>query len=481
MKSESFCFRLLSLYRQNDLKSMPKYGIIIKKLDGKIVEKQGEVYIGEDNIPYKFDTENGKLKLFFGLRIVKCDNCTQKLIGKSLNKGICFFLSLPLTSCIKANSEQQYFCGNATVDVDYYIEDFVQGIKYNTMYFEFSELDNLLPSKTAAICDANAKQWKFEEKCIKDFDFTVMDNTVKFGLFNSYSINGDLAYEINTKSYIKLSFEETDDFLFLSILFRKIKELFMLIYDRQNINLFSVDLFGAPNQVRNDGSQTARPKQVMCFVERHSEKVESEVNLKKQRIRYNTISSHFIELFEMILKDEVLVYNLHASLNARSLIDLKQSIQIASSFEHYQRTFTPEISSEDSIEVYGKIRQLVFEEAKKYTGKNKKTVENIAKRIIPTQSLKDVLCKVYKGYKEWRGLASILGEWFKAKEVPQLAQTINDWRNELAHANCKFVPTRDVITAVRLLECVNYCIIFRCAGYDDMEIKTYIEDAALLR
>lgn len=385
---------------------------------------------------------------------------------------------MPLTSCINANSAQQFFCGNATVDVDYYIEDFDQGIEYNTMYFEFSELDNLLPSKTAAICDANTKQWKFEEKCIKDFDFTVMDNTVKFGLFNSYSINGDLAYEIKTKSYIKLSFEKTEDFLFLSILFRKIKELFMLIYDRQNINLFSVDLFGVSNQVHNDGSRTSSPKQVMNFVERHSEKVEGEVNLKKQRIRYNTISSHFIELFEMILKDEGLVYNLHASLNARSLIDLKQSIQITSSFEHYQRAFTPEISSEDSKEVYGKIRQLVLEEAKKYTGKNKKTIEKIVKRIDPTLSLKDVLCKVYKGYKEWSGLASILDEWFKGR-VSQLAQTINDWRNELAHASCEFVPTQDVITSVRLL--VNYCIIFRRAGYDDMEIKTYIEDAALLR
>ena len=459
---------------------MPKYGIMIKKLDWKIMEKQGEVYIGEDNIPYRFDTENGKLTLLFGLRLVRCDDCTNKLIGESLNKGVCFFLSSPLSGSLRTNGDQHFFCRDILVDVDYYIEDFDQGVKYNTMYFEFSELDNLLPSKTAAIYDVNTKQWKFEEKRIKDFDFTVMDNPVKFGLFNSYSINGNLAYEINTRSYIKLSFEETDDFLFLSILFRKVKELFMLIYNRQNINLFSVDLFGVSNQVHNDGSRTSSPKQVMYFVERHSEKVEGEVNLKKQRIRYNTISSHFIELFAMVLKDEILFYNLHTSLDAKSLIDLKQSIQITSSFEHYQRDFTPAISSDKSVEVYNKIQQIVFEEAKKYTGKNKKTVENIAKRIIPTQSLKDVLCKVYEGYKEWRGLAPILDEWFKGR-VSQLAQTINDWRNELAHANCKFVPTQDVITSVRLLECVNYCIIFRRAGYDDMEIKAYIEDAALLR
>ncbi len=118
-------------------------------------------------------------------------------------------------------------------------------------------------------------------------------------------------------------------------------------------------------------------------------------------------------------------------------------------------------------------------EAKKYTGKNKKTIENIAKRIIPTLSLKDVLCKVYNGYKEWRGLAPILDERFDEGRISQLAQTINDWRNELAHAKCKFVPTQDVIAAVRLLECVNYCIILRQAGYSDTEIKIYIEDAIL--
>lgn len=73
------------------MKNMPKYGIMVKKLDGEIMEKQGEVYIGEDNIPYRFDTENGKLTLFFGCRIVTCDTCTQKLIGKSLNKGVFSF------------------------------------------------------------------------------------------------------------------------------------------------------------------------------------------------------------------------------------------------------------------------------------------------------------------------------------------------------------------------------------------------------
>ena len=76
---------------------MPKYGIMVKKLDGEIMEKQGEVYIGEDIIPYKFDTENGKLTLLFGLRLVRCDDCTNKLIGESfiiLNSILFFLISI---------------------------------------------------------------------------------------------------------------------------------------------------------------------------------------------------------------------------------------------------------------------------------------------------------------------------------------------------------------------------------------------------
>ena len=228
----------------------------------KNMEIQGEIYFDSVHIPYRFDEESGKLTMYFGLQFIECESSPQKLTGNSLGKGILFFLSVPLSSeNLGIKSDKNILCGTITVEVKFYIEDFDQNIKYNTMYFEFRELDNLLPSKNAAIYDANTKQWEFENQCIKDFDFIVMQNNVKFELFNSYSIGGNLAYDIKTKSYIKLFFLSTDDFSFLTTLFIKIKELFMLIYNRQNINLFSVDLFGLAEQVSKSGLQTAGSKQ----------------------------------------------------------------------------------------------------------------------------------------------------------------------------------------------------------------------------
>lgn len=443
------------------------------------MEMQGDIYFDDIHIPYRFDEESGKLTMYFGLHFIECESSLQKLRGNSLCKGVLFFLSLPLSSeNFGIKSDKNLLCGTITVEVKFYIEDFDQNIKYNTMYFEFMELDNLLPSKNAITYNADTKQCQFNEQCIKDFNFTTMDNIVKFEMINSYSIDVDLACSIKTRSYIKLSFLETDDYLFLSTLFVKIKEFFMLIYNRQNINLFSVNLHGVLECSDKDSSHKTNIKSKMHFLERHSEPPEKELVFKKQVIRYNTILSHFTELFEMVLKNKVLVYNLHTSLNAKSMIDLKQSIQITSSFEYYQREFTPAISSEYSEEVYNDVRQLVLEEMKKYTGKNKKTVKNIAAHIKPMISLQDKICKIYNGYKEWHNLDSILGEMFNGR-VAHLAETINNWRNELAHAKCEIEPKKDVVDSIRLLEFINYCIIFRKAGYSDQEIKIYIEDAML--
>ena len=60
--------------------------------------------------------------------------------------------------------------------------------------------------------------------------------------------------------------------------------------------------------------------------------------------------------------------------------------------------------------------------------------------------------------------------------ISALANAANSWRNELAHEKREYQPTVDVITAVRLIEHINYCIVFRHAGYNDEQIKSIIEE-----
>ena len=83
--------------------------------------------------------------------------------------------------------------------------------------------------------------------------------------------------------------------------------------------------------------------------------------------------------------------------------------------------------------------------------------------------------KVYNGYSSWQPLKPLLSEWF-GDDISALANAANSWRNELAHGKREYQPTVDVITAIRLIEHINYCIVFRLAGYSDEQIKAIIEE-----
>lgn len=69
----------------------------------------------------------------------------------------------------------------------------------------------------------------------------------------------------------------------------------------------------------------------------------------------------------------------------------------------------------------------------------------------------------------------ILEEWFR-DDVDNLASAANLWRNELAHEKREYQPNVDVITAVRLVEHLSYCIVLRYAGYNDEQIKAILSD-----
>lgn len=61
-------------------------------------------------------------------------------------------------------------------------------------------------------------------------------------------------------------------------------------------------------------------------------------------------------------------------------------------------------------------------------------------------------------------LKTILSEYF-GEDISELASVANQWRNELAHEKREYEPDHKVISAIRLVEHLNYCIVLRQAGY----------------
>ena len=171
----------------------------------------------------------------------------------------------------------------------------------------------------------------------------------------------------------------------------------------------------------------------------------------------------------------VSIKGVHPSIKMRRLIDLRQSMNITSAFEHHVRRFMPEISSNDTIQTYEEIKKLIVDEyIEKTSGKKKKVAKEILKSIAPSISLGDKVKKAISGYSKWEALEEVISDRFPDWE--NLAEIVNQWRNELAHETREIMPTTDTIRAVRLVEHLNYAIILRMTGCENEQIKRILRE-----
>ena len=135
----------------------------------------------------------------------------------------------------------------------------------------------------------------------------------------------------------------------------------------------------------------------------------------------------------------------------------------------------PEISSQATIDFIKDLESLLDDYIESATGKKKKKAKDFKKSLKPQISLEEKALKSFNGYDTWQPLAPILSEWF-GDNISTLACVVNLWRNELAHEKREYEPNADVVTAIRLVEHLNYCIILRHAGYNDDEIKAILSE-----
>lgn len=445
-------------------------------------------------IPFHY--ENNYLELFLEGSPFTFEEGLTVVIGKKrgmMTGGlILFHLALPLENYVTFKTKNEegipqevpISIGTVRQEVDFYIDGYVDDSKFTKMEISFAELAYFLPSSKMCNYYYEDKHVEFIGspeviKCFK-FDYKGRAVTLTLKLFNSLKVSNKCHAE--TESRLVFEFDETDDYSFFLDLYYLVHSFFSFLCNRQNIALERAVLIGksmCKGYTRPDGTDIIKEKKIPVSSEFNvinkykDEKENSKVIAKT--IRYNILSSSFEGLFSLFLNDNVSISSIHSSRVARNLLDLKQCLQITAAFEYYQRTFLPEISSDETIQVYDEIRSLVEEYANTQSGKKKKKALRLLNTINPTISLQDKICKVYYGYDNWSGLLPILSEYF-GDNISGLASVANLWRNELAHEKREYEPDQNVITAIRLVEHLNYCIVLRQAGYTDDEIKVIVGD-----
>jgi hypothetical protein len=454
----------------------------------------GFAFLSKDrSIPFHY--ENGFLKLFLDGSHFAFEEDTRIVIGQKrgvmVGGLILFHLVLPLennwvhktTDETGTTSEVPISMGTVKREVDFYLDGYVENTRFTKMKFSFEELNYFIPS--SVMCNFYPKESRVEflgsPKIITSFPFEFKGRNVTFSLklFNNYEFG--ISSLAQTESQLTLEFDETDDLEFFQALYFLVQQFFSFLCNRQNIAINSAVLVGKRLQIGykdSEGKEIFADKQVPVsttfFVFNKYKEDPEESKVIAKTIRFVDLEPSFESLFSLFLHDKVSVHSIHSSFAARRLLDLKQCLHITAAFEYYQRTFLPEISSEDTIQVYDEVRALIDSYITEQKGEKKKKAKRLRDSLRPNISLQDKICKVYNGYNNWSGLKIILSEYF-GENVTKLANVANQWRNELAHEKREHEPDQDVISSIRLVEHLNYCIVLRFAGYSDDGIKAIVE------
>lgn len=407
-------------------------------MEPNIQTYSGYALIGNDKCLYRY--EDNEIAIYTGADFTEEPQEYNRVIAygaeKYVGQATLYQMSSPI--CIGlANSK-------TLGSVRYRVGNYVNDGKYTSMSFQFPELEYFYPSVSLKdrIKDGNLIKQDVNEICIR---YHGDDLYVAFTCGITSSITN--AYGLQTHSSLRVRFDETGDIEYLLGIYRSIRAFFCFVCNRQNIGLRCVTLRGTSD------TQAISFHSILIPNDQYLDDCETKEQIK-ETLEYSVIEDHFSELLQLFFSNEVgdrpivTSYNLHASVKARSLIDLNLSLHITSTFEYLYRTLTPDKSSAKNEMFHMKIKE-------------------------QKPTLSDKIEMIYNGYDIWQPVMPILYQWY-GRDISFLAKATSKWRNELAHEKRSYKPDINTVHGIRLVECLNYCIILRHAGYDDDNIKAII-------
>lgn len=451
----------------------------------------GSIHISDYDYPFSYQEEVEKITVYIGARAITVPEGLDIVIGQKYGMmtggHILYKLSVPLSNdCMTFEDGKPKYVSlaNQIRPVEYFIEDYQENSNYTEMRFQFPELDHFIPSfGRAKVSDPEIIISRHKET-LSSFDFMYHGTNVTISFNTKMNCNANVKITVETISEIILVFPKTNDLEYLSGLYNVVRGFFSFLCNRQNIGLRDSVLIGTyPSKSIIEGKMVEHDgytRQKIVFSQKYLEPEEDKKQIAKTpniRLFLEKLPELFRLFSEETAETSALVNSnsIHHSIKYRNLIDLEQSLHITATFEYYVRTLLPEMSSASTLEFFDDLTALLEKYIEQSGGKKKQKAQKFKKSLRPQISLEDKVEKVYNGYSTWESLRPILTEWFN-DDVSALANTANLWRNELAHEKREYQPNIDVVRAIRLIEHINYCIVFRHAGYSDEQIKSIIAE-----
>lgn len=431
----------------------------------------------KENRHYAYDLNDGKMTIHMYEPIPEIDG-NKIILGTSFtSKMFAMIPQLPLNI-----GRNHPFPINYSFQLEWLIENYKVGSKIKEVNFSFDELQYFCLS-AGIVEEENGQRITFKREPIvlREFSFEYFGHKCNAAFKAVWNRKTRVANSyMQAESILCINFDETEDWEFVYKIYKLVDAVFSFICNRRNTDCTYMDLRIVYPDKTVDGIDCIHECISQAyFFDKYREKTEGSEAIGNAALA-PIFLMHIDALFALIAKDSenggsdsatISIASIHPSTERRRLIDLQQSLHITGAFEFYVRKYLPSMIEEK--EYHMEMRKLLqdISKDKTYNKKVRKLASSLEKNIVREPALKDKILKAYYGFKEWSPLKSCIDKArISEEEVKELASEANAWRNELAHSKRLYEPSVKTIKAVRLMEHLNYAIIFREIGYADEEI-----------
>lgn len=441
----------------------------------------------EQKIDFSF--ENGQVTLYGDL---------SSVIGKDFIFG--FNRANPVTpyyfklmSHIPRINQEPLFNGGLSIGVEYYIENADCNQRYDEIIFSFPVLDHFLAKYLMHIkidskqedCHEDEYQCTFEDYALRLKFYAELEN-----LTNNYKPH------YVGKGKLRVSSDQAFDADFAFQVVERIRQLFSFIYKRLDVSIGTVRLngfreclrpknIGKGNDISNQESYTKPMQSILCPQEAYdSSSAEFEDFNPFKDVDFSILKDNIRDLIQKTFEDKIVS------------CDIIHVLDVNYRFEYYFRLITKDVK--DKVVIKGEaydVQKLDKLENKLFyiinpdylvgTQGRVRSINNKGKPCIKGGKITEIKKQeVKKGNRAWNGLEIILNKYldepYCSISLKNLLCCYIKIRDSLAHGLDPYESflkdRRHSIHSIRLVDCINYCLVLKLSHYSDKKISDIIDN-----
>ena len=413
----------------------------------------------------RFSFDDNLLTLNIGSSLFEIPN-RNFIIGQTDDGQKKYYFRVPGDTFAK-DTDYERLLGNITTSVIYYIDGFNSNCVYNSIVFMFPIIDFFLKGTLIRLKDYSSLKLRENDKSVAgEYPFEFRGGDMLLRIFLPKNKNF-FSYNNVPFGQIEISSNEpfTPDLAYQ--LSQYICGLFSFLYNRSDVSIGTVLMQSVVEKKVISQSSLRLTEQITHEVDNNIPNF-----LKGGCPFFYYYKQHLGELIRMCFKDDVLFS--HLSEAEKRTYDLKRILFLNFDFEYYYQHLIVDNNKNARVTTREKDRNKTLD-LSELTLVNK-LIFAFNPNLLIGRMQRNGINIIGVSDVNWEGVDKILDYYADNSFREELVTTFKKWRDAEAHAKdfnlSKNFP--NLIESIRFVECLNYCIVLKQAGYSIKEIRSIV-------